>query len=115
MLIRSRCDQVLQFLGEYIPSELAGHGHHERFQGQHLIPFRNFRHKCRDGVSIVVKLGKTTIAQATGVSLAAGQQVEVAKLTKAGKSQLRNRDRAAVTVTADIPFGSPATAKGKLS
>ncbi len=68
-----------------------------------------------DGVTLTAKLGKATIGRASGISLAAGQQVEVLKLTKAGKSKLSGKDKATITVTADIPFGSPATAKGKLS
>jgi hypothetical protein len=67
-----------------------------------------------DGVGLVAKLGKATIGQANGLSLAAGQQVDVVKLSKAGKSKLRSKSKATVKVTADIPFGSPASAKGKL-
>jgi plastocyanin len=68
-----------------------------------------------DGVAIAIKLGKMTIAQAAGVALASGPQVEVVKLTKAGKSALRGKSKAQVTVSAQIPFGATATAKGKLS
>jgi plastocyanin len=67
-----------------------------------------------DDVSLTAKLGKATIGKAT-VSLASGTQVDLVKLSKAGKSKLRGRSTAKVTVTADIPFGSPASAKGKLS
>jgi plastocyanin len=67
-----------------------------------------------DGVGLVAKLGKTAIGQSNGVSLAAGQQVDVVKLSKAGKTKLRGRSTAKVSVTAAIPFGSPASAKGKL-
>jgi plastocyanin len=67
-----------------------------------------------DDVSLTAKLGKATIGKAT-VSLASGTQVELVKLSKAGKSKLRGRSTAKVTVTADIPFGSPATAKKKLT
>jgi hypothetical protein len=67
-----------------------------------------------DGVGLVAKLGKATIGQANGLSLAAGQQVDVVKLSKAGKSKLRSKSKATVKVTAEIPFGSPASAKGKL-
>jgi plastocyanin len=66
------------------------------------------------GAELVAKLGKTTIGKATGVSLAQGQQTKVVKLSKSGKSKLRGKGKATVKVTADIPFGSPATAKGKL-
>jgi plastocyanin len=67
-----------------------------------------------DGVGLVAKLGNTTIGQSNGLSLAAGQQTDVVKLSKAGKSKLRSKSKATVKVTADIPFGSPASAKGKL-
>jgi plastocyanin len=67
-----------------------------------------------DGVTLTAKLGKVTIGKAT-VSLAAGAQADLVKLSKAGKSKLRARDTAKVTVTAEIPFGSPASAKAKLS
>ncbi len=67
-----------------------------------------------DGVGIIAKLGKMTIGQSNGVSLAAGQQVDVVKLSKAGKTKLRGRSTAKVSVTAEIPFGSAASAKGKL-
>ncbi len=68
-----------------------------------------------DGASLVAKLGKTTIGKATGLSLAAGQQTATVKLTKAGKSKLSKKTNASVSVTADIPFGSPATGKSKLT
>jgi plastocyanin len=67
-----------------------------------------------DDVGMVAKLGKTTIGRANGVSLAAGQQVDVVKLSKTGKTKLRDRSTAKVSVTAEIPFGLPASAKGKL-
>jgi hypothetical protein len=66
-----------------------------------------------DGVGLVAELGKTTIGQSNGVSLAAGQQVDVVKLSKAGKTKLRGLSTAKVSVTADIPVGSP-SAKRKL-
>ena len=52
--------------------------------------------------------------KASDLSLAAGQQFEVLKLTKTGKSKLRKRSKATITVAADIPFGSPASTKAKL-
>jgi plastocyanin len=66
-----------------------------------------------DGATISAKLGKTTIGKAT-LSLAAGPQTDRVKLNKAGKSKLRGRSSAKVTLSADIPFGSPASAKAKL-
>jgi plastocyanin len=67
-----------------------------------------------DGATLTAKLGKTTIGKAT-VSLAAGAQTDRVKLNKAGKSKLRGKSKAKVSVIADIPFGFPATAKVKLS
>jgi plastocyanin len=68
-----------------------------------------------DGASLVVKLGKTTIGKLDGLSLSAGQQVATVKLTKAGKNKLKNKSKASITVTATIPFGSPASGKSKLT
>jgi plastocyanin len=66
-----------------------------------------------NGVAFTAKLGKATIGKTTA-SLAAGAQTVTVKLTKTGKSKLRGKAKATVKVTADIPFGSPATAKAKL-
>jgi hypothetical protein len=68
-----------------------------------------------DGASLVAKLGKTTIGKVDGLSLAAGQQFVTLKLSKAGKSALKKKKKASVTVTATVPFGSPATGKSKLT
>jgi plastocyanin len=68
-----------------------------------------------DGASLVAKLGNATIGKLDGVSLSAGQQFATVKLTKAGKSKLSKKSKASVSVTADIPFGSPATGKAKLT
>jgi plastocyanin len=68
-----------------------------------------------DDASLVAKLGKTTIGKVDGLSLAAGQQFVTLKLSKAGKSALKKKKKASVTVTATIPFGSPATGKSKLT
>jgi len=46
--------------------------------------------------------------------MAAGKQFSVVKLSKAGKNKLRTKSKATVTVTGSVPFGSPASAKGKL-
>ena len=66
-----------------------------------------------DGATLTAKLGKTTIGQ-TNVSLAAGAQTERVKLNKSGKSKLRGKSKAKVTVVAAVPFGSPTSAKVKL-
>jgi plastocyanin len=65
------------------------------------------------GAELVAKLGKATIGR-TSTSLAPGQQTKVVKLSKSGKSKLGAKGKATVKVTANIPFGSPATAKAKL-
>jgi copper binding plastocyanin/azurin family protein len=67
-----------------------------------------------DDVSLVAKLGKATIGKAGDLSLAQGQVFETIKLSKAGKSKLRKKSAAKVSVTADIPFGAPARAKANL-
>jgi plastocyanin len=66
-----------------------------------------------DGATLTAKLGKATIGK-TGASLTSGAQTKKLKLSKAGKSKLRKKSSAKVTVTADIPFGVPATAKANL-
>jgi plastocyanin len=67
-----------------------------------------------DGVTLTAKLGKATIGKST-TALAEGFNAPVLKLSKAGKSKLAGKHTAKVTVTADIPFGSPVTSKAKLS
>ena len=67
-----------------------------------------------DDVSLVAKLGKATIGRASDLSLAQGQVFETIKLSKSGKSKLRKKSSAKVTVTAEIPFGAPVSAKAKL-
>jgi hypothetical protein len=68
-----------------------------------------------DGVNLVAKLGKSTIGTANALSLAAGQQFAVVKLSKSGKNKLSRRSKASITLSAVIPFGSPAAARGKLT
>jgi plastocyanin len=68
-----------------------------------------------DGASLVAKLGKATIGKIDGLSLAAGQQFATVKLSKAGKNKLKGKKKASIAVTATVPFGSPATAKSKLT
>jgi plastocyanin len=66
-----------------------------------------------NGATVTAKLGKATLAK-KNASLAAGAQNVKLRLSKAGKSKLGRKGSAKVTVTVDIPFGSPATAKAKL-
>ena len=65
------------------------------------------------GATLTAKLGKATLGTTTA-SLAVGAQTKTLKLRKAGKSKLRSKGKATVKVTAEIPFGAPATTKGKL-
>ena len=68
-----------------------------------------------DDASLAAKLGKATIGTLNNQSLSSGQQFATIKLSKAGKSKLSQKSKASITVTADIPFGSPATGKAKLT
>jgi plastocyanin len=65
------------------------------------------------GATLTAKLGKATLGTTTA-SLAAGTQTKTVKLSKAGKTKLRSKGKATVKLTADLPFGAPATAKAKL-
>jgi plastocyanin len=68
-----------------------------------------------DNVSLVAKLGNTIIGRANALALASGQQFDVLKLNKAGKNKLSGRRKASITLSADIPFGAPASGMGKLT
>jgi plastocyanin len=67
-----------------------------------------------DGFSLEAKLGNTSIGKASNLSLAAGKVFETIRLSKAGKNKLKRLSKANITVTGDVPFGAPATAKAKL-
>ena len=67
-----------------------------------------------EGVTLTAKLGKTTISKTT-ITLLEGFNAPVLKLNKAGKGKLSGKKTAKVSVTADIPFGSPVSTKAKLS
>jgi plastocyanin len=67
-----------------------------------------------DGATVTAKLGKTKIGKAAA-SLFAGAQTVRVKLSKSGKGKLAKKSSAKVSVTVDIPFGTPATAKSKLT
>ena len=66
-----------------------------------------------EGVTLTAKLGQDDDRQDT-TTLAEGFSAPIVKLSKAGKSKLRGKSSAKVSVTADIPFGSPVTGKAKL-
>ena len=65
------------------------------------------------GATVSAKLGKASLGKKT-TSLSAGAQNVKLKLSKSGKSKLSSKSSAKVTVSVDIPFGAPATAKTKL-
>jgi plastocyanin len=67
-----------------------------------------------DGLELEARLGKTIIAKQGGISQAQGTSFQQLKLNKAGKSRLRKREKATVTVTGLVPFGSPASTKARL-
>jgi plastocyanin len=68
-----------------------------------------------DGASLTAKLGNAVIGKISNLSFFSGQQFASVKLSKAGKNKLKGKSKASVSITADIPFGSPASAKAKLS
>ena len=67
-----------------------------------------------DDASVTAKLGKATIARASGLSLFAGRQFAVLRLGKKAKAKLAKRTKATIVLKGTVAFGSPATAKGKL-
>ena len=68
-----------------------------------------------DGASLTAKLGKTTIGKAAVFPSRPDRPSQTVKLSKAGKNKLKGKKKATVSVTADIPFGAPATGKAKLN
>jgi plastocyanin len=64
--------------------------------------------------SFKAKLGKRTLASASGVSVTAGRNTEVLKLGKRARAKLAKREKATISLSGTVPFGTPATAKGKL-
>jgi plastocyanin len=67
-----------------------------------------------DDASVTAKLGKATIARASGLFLLAGRQFAVLRLGKKAKAKLAKREKATIVLNGTVAFGSPATAKGKL-
>ena len=67
-------------------------------------------------VSVEAKLGKIVLGRIPDLDLAAGQTRKATlKLNKSGKSKLAAKNKATVKVTGNVAFGSPDTAKKKLS
>ena len=64
--------------------------------------------------TLTAKLGKATIGKIERPHSPPELRRETVKLSKAGKSKLGKKSSAKVSVTAEIPFGAPATAKAKL-
>ena len=68
-----------------------------------------------NGVVLEAKKGTRKIGSKKNVNLAAGSSQTVKlKLTNAGKNALKKLGSAKVSVSAEVPFGSPASAKRKL-
>ncbi len=67
-----------------------------------------------DDVAVTAKLGKATIASAPDLSLGAGRQFQVLRVGKKGRAKLAKRDKATIALNGSVPFGLPASAKGKL-
>jgi plastocyanin len=67
-----------------------------------------------DDLGLEAKLGKTTISKKEGISEAQGTSFVQLKLNKAGKAKLRDREKARVTVTGTLPFGTPGTTTARL-
>jgi len=68
-----------------------------------------------DDAEVTAKLGKTTLGTLTDLDLAAGAiQNATLSLNKATRNKLSRKAKATVSLEGTVPFGSPATAKGKL-
>lgn len=67
-------------------------------------------------ISIEAKLGKALLGTIPDLDLAAGQTRKVTlKIKKSGKAKLAAKKKATVKVTGNVDFGSPDTAKKKLT
>jgi plastocyanin len=67
-----------------------------------------------DDITLEARLGTTLIGKGQDVSEATGTSFVKLKLNRAGKSRLRKREKATISLMGTIPFGAPTTAKGKL-
>ena len=65
-------------------------------------------------LSLVAKLGKTTIGKAKFPDAGPHSPTNTIQLSKVGKRKLRGKRKARVTVVGHILFGGPATVKAKL-
>jgi plastocyanin len=67
-------------------------------------------------VELELKLGKKVIGSKSNVDMAAStSKILAVPLTKAGKAKLAKKKKAKVKLTGSVPFGSPDTAKKKLT
>jgi plastocyanin len=69
--------------------------------------------QAAEGATLEAKLGKASLGKGS-FNLSAGPQSEVLKLSKSGKAKLAKKSKASILVNGTVPFGSPASAKGKL-
>jgi hypothetical protein len=67
-------------------------------------------------VSLIARVGRRTLPPVPDVDLAAGQTRKLTlKLTNAAKKDLKDVEKAKVTLSASVPFGAPAKAKRTLT
>lgn len=88
----------------------------DKVAGKGKLPVRVTGSGSSGVVDLTAKLGNKTLGSRDDVSVAPGQALKtILKLTKSGRSRLRNKDQATVKVTGAVDFGFPSTAKRKLS
>ncbi len=67
------------------------------------------------GASVEARLGPNAILGRTGnLSLSQGAQTVAVRLRKRGKTELRQKTKARISVDGSVPFGAPASVKRKL-
>lgn len=68
-----------------------------------------------DDISLEAKRGPKVLATTSGLDLSAGESEPVTmKLTNKGKKDLKKKDQAKISLTGEVPFGSPDKATKKL-
>jgi plastocyanin len=67
-----------------------------------------------DDMTLEARLGKTLIGSVADISQATGTSFIKVKLNKAGKSRLRKREKATISLSGTVPYGAPTTSRGKL-
>jgi len=67
-----------------------------------------------DEMTLEARLGKKLIGKVADISQATGTSFIRVKLNKAGKKKLRKRKTAKISLSGTVPYGAPATSRGKL-